>query len=59
MTDRERIINALRNIAPGHPTGRIWGRSRDATPLQAQEGNVWAGDVEDLADLILSALHPE
>lgn len=55
-TDRERIIDALRNLAPGHPIGRIWGRLEGATPEQAQEGNAWAADPEDVADLILTAL---
>lgn len=55
-TDRERIIEALRTIAPGWPTGRIWGRRADATPEEAQEGNIWAADVEDIADLVLAAI---
>lgn len=56
MTDRERIIDLLRNIAPGHPVGRIWGRRADATADEAQEGNVWAADVEDIATLVLAVL---
>lgn len=58
-TDREHIVAALRTVAPGHPTGRIWGRRVDATPEEALEGNVWAADVEDIADLVLAALAQE
>jgi hypothetical protein len=53
---RTRIIDALREIAPGHPTGRIWGRLQGATPDQAQEGNAWAGELGDVADIVLAAL---
>ncbi|MER5892289.1 hypothetical protein [Streptomyces sp. NPDC001876] len=56
-TDRERIIEALRTLAPGHPVSRIWGRGEWATPDDAQEGNAWAADVEDVADLVLRALN--
>jgi hypothetical protein len=56
LTDRERVIAALRDLAPGHRVGRIWGRFHDATPEQAQEGNAWAADVEDIADLVVRAL---
>lgn len=55
-TDRDRIIDTLRNLAPGHPVSRIWGRRQDATPDDAQEGNVWAADVEDIATLIVAVL---
>ncbi|MFD8937312.1 hypothetical protein ACFV0R_19020 [Streptomyces sp. NPDC059578] len=54
--DRERIITALRNIAPTHPVTRVWGRLETATPEQAAEGNGWAADIEDLADIILRAI---
>ncbi|WP_328860899.1 hypothetical protein [Streptomyces sp. NBC_00306] len=55
-TDRERIADALRYLAPGHPTGRIWGRRQGATPDEAQEGNVWAADVDDLATILAAVL---
>lgn len=55
-TDRQRIIDALRGIAPGHPVTRIWGRLDGAPPEQAQEGNAWAADVEDIADIVLRAI---
>jgi hypothetical protein len=48
---RQVIADALRNLAPGHPAVRIWGRL--APPEQAQEGNAWAADPEDIADLML------
>ncbi len=59
QADRERITDALRNLAPGHPVTRVWGRFQDATPTQAQEGNAWAADVEDIADLVLRTLGKE
>jgi hypothetical protein len=55
-TDRDRIIEALRGIAPKHPVTRVWGRFDGATPEQAQEGNAWAADIEDLADIVLRAI---
>jgi hypothetical protein len=48
---RQRIAAALRNLAPGHPAVRI-----GAVPEQAQEGNAWAADPEDLAELLLSLM---
>jgi hypothetical protein len=58
--DRQLIIDALANLAPGHPAVRIWGRLAAATPSQGQEGNAWAADPEDIADLVLRAIrrHP-
>ncbi|MFD8797219.1 hypothetical protein [Streptomyces atroolivaceus] len=56
QTDRERIAETLRNLAPGHAVGRIWGRREGATPEEAQEGNVWAADVDDIATLIAAVL---
>lgn len=55
-TERECIVEVLRTVAPGHDIGRIWGRFADATRYQAHEGNAWAADPEDLADLILEGL---
>lgn len=55
-TERECIVEVLRTIAPGHAIGRIWGRFEGATAHQAHEGNAWAADPEDVADLILKAL---
>jgi hypothetical protein len=56
-TDRQRIIEALRGLAPGHPVTRIWGRMEGTTPEQAQEGNAWAADIEDIADLVLRVIN--
>lgn len=56
QTDRDAIAEALRTIAPGRTVTRIWGRIEGATPEQAQEGNAWAADPEDIADLILLLL---
>jgi lysophospholipase L1-like esterase len=56
QADRSRIIDALRTLATGHTVTRVWGRFDHATPEQAQEGNAWAADVEDIADLVLRAI---
>jgi hypothetical protein len=53
---RQRIIEVLAHLASGHRVTRVWGRLADATPEQAQEGNAWAADVDDVADLVLNAL---
>jgi hypothetical protein len=53
---RQAIADALRDLAPGHRVTRIWGRLDGATPEQGQEGNAWAADVEDLADLAIRAM---
>ena len=53
---REAITEALRHLAPGHQVVRIWGRLPGATPEQGQEGNAWATDVEDIADLAVAAM---
>lgn len=55
-TDRDRIVDALRTLAQGHAVTRVWGRMDGSTPEQAQEGNAWAADVEDLADLVLRVI---
>ena len=56
MTRKDRIIEVLQNLAPNHPVTRVWGRLEGSTPEQAAEGNAWAADVEDLANLIIDAL---
>lgn len=56
QADRDRIIDALRTLATGHTVTRVWGRLEGATPEQAQEGNAWATDVEDIADIALRAI---
>lgn len=56
MTDRDKIIEALRNVAPNFPVNRIWGRTVGSDPDQGWEGNSWAADVDDVADIILTAL---
>lgn len=53
---RKRIIDALRDLAPGHPASRIWGRLDGASPEQGQEGNAWAADPEDIADLLIDVM---
>jgi hypothetical protein len=53
---RKLIADALRDLAPGHPAVRIWGRMAGATPEQAQEGNAWAADPEDIADLVVRTM---
>ncbi|MCZ7413067.1 hypothetical protein [Streptomyces sp. WMMC897] len=55
-TDRQRIIEALRDLAPGHPVTRVWGRLDGSTPQHGHEGNAWAADVEDIADLVLRVI---
>jgi hypothetical protein len=57
--ERECIIKVLRHIAPSEPTGRIWGRKQSADGRQGREGNLWAADPEDLADLIVAELTRE
>lgn len=49
----------LRDIAPGHPAVRIWGRGdgHDTSSLVV-EGNVWAGDPDDIAKIVLAAALP-
>jgi hypothetical protein len=54
---KERIVRSLRDIAPGHVTTRIWGRGSWATADEAQPGNAWAANLEDVADVILGALN--
>jgi hypothetical protein len=56
MDRRKQIVEILTNLAPGRPTGRIWGRAVGAGPNTGCQDNVWAADPEDLADLILLAL---
>jgi hypothetical protein len=56
VTDREKIIEVLRELAPNHDVVRVWGRLEGAHPYLAEEGNAWAADVEDLADLIVARL---
>ena len=58
-TTRQRIADALRSLAPGQPVLRVWGRTESATPEQAQEGNAWAADVDDLAGIVLDTLTGE
>lgn len=55
----QRITDLLRGLAPGQPVTRIWGRRSGATAKQGQEGNAWAADPEDIADLVVRALTEE
>ncbi|MFF8034905.1 hypothetical protein [Streptomyces sp. NPDC016626] len=56
LTIRQAATDALRNLAPDHPTVRIWGRLEGSAPEHAQEGNSWAADPQDVADVVLAAI---
>lgn len=56
QTVRQVAADALRNLAPAHPAVRIWGRLEGATPHHAEEGNAWAADPDDVADLLLATI---
>ncbi|MFJ9381919.1 hypothetical protein [Streptomyces sp. NPDC101455] len=43
------ITEALQKMGPHAPATRIWGRAPGANSDMAAEGNVWAGDVHDIA----------
>ncbi|XUL91026.1 hypothetical protein ACQ86D_33995 [Streptomyces galilaeus] len=51
------ITEALAKMGPHVPATRIWGRAPSATGDMATEGNVWAGDVHDVAVHIATALY--
>ena len=53
------MARTLAYMAPGSPAVRIWGRAPGAEADQAAEGNVWAGDPTDVADVLAGALFPE
>lgn len=50
------ITEALQKMGPHVPATRIWGRAPGATADMAAEGNVWAGDVHDVAVHIVTRL---
>lgn len=53
----EIITEALSKMGPHTPAARLWGRAPDATADMAAEGNVWAGDVHDVALHIVTRLY--
>jgi hypothetical protein len=53
------MARTLAYMAPGSPASRIWGRAPGAEADQAAEGNVWAGDPTDVADVLAGALFPD
>ncbi|WP_329597785.1 hypothetical protein OIE43_18935 [Streptomyces pseudovenezuelae] len=53
----EIITEALSKMGPHTPATRLWGRAPDATADMAAEGNVWAGDVHDVALHIVTRLY--
>jgi hypothetical protein len=53
---RDEITRELRDLAPGHPAVRVWGRLAGATSEQGAEGNAWAADPADLADVAVRAI---
>jgi hypothetical protein len=53
---RQRITDELRFLAPGCTVGRIWGRHQGASRYEADAGNAWAADPEDIADIVLDIL---
>lgn len=53
---RQIVAHALRNLAPTVPASRIWGRLEGATPEQAADGNAWAADPDDIANLVLTVV---
>ncbi|NEB00597.1 hypothetical protein [Streptomyces sp. SID13726] len=53
----EIITEALSKMGPHTPAVRLWGRAPGATADMAAEGNVWAGDVHDVARHIVTRLH--
>jgi hypothetical protein len=59
VTDRERALQALKDLTPAIAVTRIWGRMEGATPEQVQEGNAWAVDLEDIVDVVLRAIGRE
>ncbi|MFJ9895272.1 hypothetical protein ACIQPR_18345 [Streptomyces sp. NPDC091280] len=55
--ERQIITEALAKMGPHVPATRIWGRAPSATGDMGAEGNVWAGDVHDVAVHIATALY--
>lgn len=51
------ITDALAKLGPHTPAARIWGRAPGATGEQGAEGNVYAGDVHDIALHIVTRLY--
>lgn len=48
------LADLFRNLAPGHPVGRIWGRFEGARNEDGAVGNAWAGSPEDLAHEVVA-----
>lgn len=53
------LTDALRNAGRRAPADRIWGRFYGQTAEVGAEGNVWAGDPEDVADVLVRALQAQ
>lgn len=51
------ITEALQKMGPHTPAVRLWGRAPGATAEQGADGNVWAGDVHDVARHIVTRLY--
>ncbi|MFI6274276.1 hypothetical protein [Streptomyces sp. NPDC050988] len=51
------ITEALAKMGPHAPATRIWGRAPGSTAEQGADGNVWAGDVHDVALHIVTRLY--
>lgn len=52
----EVLAHALRHAGRRAPADRIWGRFYGQGPEVGAKGNVWAGDPEDVADVLIRAL---
>lgn len=53
----EIITEALQKMGPHTPAVRIWGRAPGATGGEGASGNVWAGDVHDIALHVFTRLY--
>lgn len=51
------ITEALQKMGPHAPATRVWGRAPGATGEEGASGNVWAGDVHDVALHIVTRLY--
>lgn len=51
------ITEALSKVGPHTPATRIWGRAPGSTAEQGADGNVYAGDVHDIAVHIVTRLY--
>jgi hypothetical protein len=51
------ITEALSKMGPHTPATRIWGRAPGSSTEEGAAGNVWAGDVHDVAVHIVTRLY--